>query len=118
MNRLNEKTIQEIRRAAGESVLRELFEVFLSASEPRRKAALDAVKNQDSAAGEMAFHSIRSSSATIGLQFLSERAALLEDLVAQGAWDEVRRALRQFKEEFAVSVKCLQTELASLSDET
>ena len=113
---LNEKTVRQIRRAGGDEVLCELFEVFIDFSLTRQSAALDAVSSRDPTAARKAFHTIRSSSATIGLQFLSETAAVLEDLAAAGRWEEVNPILRKFEEEFSESVDYLKLEVAKISN--
>ncbi|MEE8368417.1 MAG: Hpt domain-containing protein [Thermoanaerobaculia bacterium] len=113
---LNEETMDQIRRAGGDELLLELFGVFLSHVEVRRKAILDSVKSEDASVARKAFHSIRSSSVTIGLQALSERAAELEDLAERNCWDEVNQVLPRLEDDLIQSVRCLELEVVRIAD--
>ena len=115
-NLVNETTVDRIRRAGGNELIYELFGVFLSHVEVRWKAVLDAVSSEDASVARKAFHTIRSSSVTIGLQALSERAAVLEDLAARSSWDKVTQALPRLEDDLAKSVRYLELEVAKIAD--
>ena len=112
---LNEQTLDQIRQAGGNEVLRELFEVFLSLLESRRTAALDSIRHEDALAARKAFHTIRSSSVTIGLQALADRAEVLEGLAVTSSWTEISRAQPEFEACLEKSAECLKLEVAKIA---
>ena len=93
-------SLERLKRFGGGKLLGEMIALFLSTAVERIGAARRGVEAGDAKAAEMAFHSLKSSSAQLGavqMQQLSERG---ERLANSGSLDGLEHIIRDLEAEF------------------
>lgn len=96
---LSPRVLAEIREVGGDTLVREVLEIFLERTPERLRAADEALDGGDLAAAAKAFHSLRSAAGTVGALRLAEHAGRLERLALGGGGDELGEALASLRRE-------------------
>jgi len=88
------EALNRLRRVGGPDLIRKLIQLFLANLPLRVEVALAGLRGGNWAEVERAGHSLKSSAAYLGLREISERAAMLELLAANGGGSDVEPLLQ------------------------
>lgn len=105
--------LQRLRRAGGADLVRKLIALFLENLPLRLQAAVAGVQSGNWVDVERAGHSLKSSAAYLGLRELSDAAAAVEAIAAQGGAPELLPLLNGMSE----SVPALKRHLLTIAAE-
>ena len=92
------EALGRLRRVGGPDLVRKMIRLFLENLPLRVEVALAGIRGGAWADVERVGHSLKSSAAYLGLRELSERAATLESLAAQGGGSDVEPLLRDLSD--------------------
>jgi len=111
MSSINEaalETIAKLQRPGKPDLVAKVVNVYLDKSPELVDAIVNGVKDGDVIAVKEAAHSMKSSSAYIGAEQISEKFKLIESTAASGDLTEVQEVINGLTEEFAEVCHCLQ----------
>ena len=103
--------IGQLRELGGDALVHKLFRTFVGHAPVRRRELKSAEEARDSEELTRAVHSLRSSSAMLGLTELSELAGELESLADEGLIDDLVARLPELERQLDEMVELLAGEL-------
>lgn len=92
---LDAEALRRLRKAGGPDLVRKMIQLFLENLPVRLEIAVAGFRRGNWIEVERAGHSLKSSAAYLGLREISERAATLERLAADGGGADVEPLLRE-----------------------
>jgi HPt (histidine-containing phosphotransfer) domain-containing protein len=96
----NPAALENLHRAGGSPLVRQLIQLFLEHHPKRIAAAQEGEKAGDWKAVELAAHSMKSSAGNLGLTGLQQRAGGLEFLASQGGGSEAVGILQEITDAY------------------
>ncbi len=107
----DESVVDQLRELGGDALVHKLFKTFVDHAPIRREGLRSAVESGDDEALARAVHSLRSSSAMLGLMTLSELSGELETMADAGRIDELVARLPELERQLDEMVELLAEKL-------